>query len=63
MSVGLAVSLVRRLSCSSYGTCGFPQLPLPPVTLRGSCIFSAYVCLPDCCAGGVGWAAAHPLRS
>ena len=53
MSVGFAVSLVqdvlflRRLQ--------FAQLPLLPVTLRGFCIFSAYVCLPTCCAGGVGW--------
>ena len=60
MSVGFAVSLVP---CSSYGACGFAQLLLPPVTLRGSCVFSAYFCLPDCCAGGVGWAAALPLRS
>ena len=58
-SAALVFSLVP---CSSYGACGFAQLPLPSVTLRGFCIFSAYVCLPDCCAGGVGWAAALPLR-
>ena len=52
-----------HVTCSSYGACGFAQLPLPPVTLRGFCIFSAYVCLPDCCTGGVGWAAALPLHS
>ena len=58
-SAALVYSLVP---CSSYGACGFAHLPLPSVTLRGFCIFSAYVCLPDCCAGGVGWAAALPLR-
>ena len=58
-----AALVFRHVTCSSYGSCGFAQLLLPPVTLRGFCIFSAYVCLPDCCAGGVGWAAALPLRS
>ena len=43
MSVGFAVSLVRRLvfhrvPCSSSGAYGFGQLPLPQVALRGFCL-------------------------
>ena len=37
-SAALVFSLVP---CSSYGACGFAQLPLPQVALRGFCIFLA----------------------
>ena len=44
LSVGFAVSLVRLLvfhlvPCSSSGACGFGQLPLSQVALRGLCLF------------------------
>ena len=44
MYVGFAVSLVRRfvfnlVPCSSSGACGFAQLTLPQVALRGFCLF------------------------
>ena len=44
MLVGFVVSLVRRLvfylvPCSSSGACGFAQLTLPQVALRGFCLF------------------------
>ena len=63
MYVGFAVSLVIRLvfnlvPCSSSVACGFAQLTLPQVALRGFCLFWH---LTWCCAGGVGWAATLPL--
>ena len=49
------VLFLRRLRfCAAPSTAGY---------LRGFCIFSAFVCLPDCCVGGVGWAAVLPLCS
>ena len=44
LSVGFAVSLVQRLvfhpvQCSSSGSCGLGQLPLPQVALQGFCLF------------------------
>ena len=59
-SAALVFSLVL---CPSSGACGFAQLPLPQVTLSGFLPFSGHVCLPYCCAGGVGWASALSLCS
>ena len=51
------------LSCSCggavsvlFGRLRFCAAPLPQITLRGFCF-----CLPGCCSGGVGWAAAFSL--
>ena len=55
--------LLLQWSCVC-GVCGVfsaAHVPLPQVTLLGLCIFSGYVCLPCCCSGGVGWAAALSL--
>ena len=43
-----AAHIFSLVPCSSYGACGFVQLPLPQVTLWGFC----------CCSGGEGWTAA-----
>ena len=56
MSVGFAVSWVRRLvfnlvPCSSSGACGFPQHVLPQVTLRGLRNLSGSGCLSCSCGG------------
>ena len=61
MSVGFALSLVRRLvfnfeSCSSSRACGLRSLPCRRLPF-GVSAFSDTVCLTYCCAGGVGWAA------
>ena len=42
-SAALVFSLVP---CSSSGACGFAQLPLPQVTLRGFCLFLAASACP-----------------
>ena len=62
---GFEVSWVRRLvfylvSRSSSGACGWRCFPCCRLTL-GVTAFSDTVCLPYCCAGGVGWEATLPF--